>query len=101
MDGFDSLPTHPRCCSSIKKTNIAVFSLEKVTDADLKKRLNELVDLDDWADKCAACGRLDLLHRGSCTRTEKDSPEDLVRIWTEFKKRMKTIVRWSKSSKGG
>ena len=53
-------------------------SLEKVTDADLKRRLNKLVDLDDWTDECTASGRPDLLHRGSCTRTEKDSPEDLV-----------------------
>ena len=53
-----SPPTNPHCLSSIKKTNMS--SLEKVTDADLKKRLNELVDLDDWADECAACGRPDL-----------------------------------------
>ena len=70
-----------------------------MTDADLKKRLNKLVDFDDWSDKCAVCGRPDLLHKGPCTRTEKDSPGDLLGIWTEFRKRMKTVIRWTKASK--
>ena len=33
-------------------------------------------------------------------RTNKDPLEDLVGIWTEFRKRMKTVVRWVKASKG-
>ena len=73
--------------------NMSVSNLEKVTDADLKKRLNKLIDLDDWTDKCAACGKPDLLHKRPCTRTENNSPEELIKIWTEFKTWMKTILR--------
>ena len=50
----------------------SVSSLEKVTDADLKKRLSELVDLDNWTIKCSTYGRPDLLHKGACTRDNKD-----------------------------
>ena len=78
---------------------MSISNLEKVTYADLKKRLRELVDFDDWTDKCAVCGRPDLLHNGPCTRTEKDLPGDLRGIWTEFRKRMKTVIRWTKASK--
>ena len=59
---------------------MSVSNIETVTDTDLKKRLNELIDLDDWTDECAACGRPDLLHKGPCTRSERDSPKDLCGI---------------------
>ena len=44
---------------------MSINSLEEVTDTELKKRVNELIDLDNWADKCVACGKPDLLHRGT------------------------------------
>ena len=56
----------------------------------------KLVDLYDWTNECATCGRPDLLQKGACTRENIDSPEDLVKIWTEFKKRMRSNVRWAK-----
>ena len=72
-------------------------SLKKLTDAKLKKRDNELIDIDDWMNECVACGKPDLLYKGTYTRTEKEPPDELMKTWTEFKKRMKTIVRWAKS----
>ena len=47
---------------------MSMSNLEKVMDADLKKRMNELIDIYDWTDKCTACGRPDLLYKGPCTR---------------------------------
>ena len=61
---------------------MSVSDVEKVTDSDL----------DDWADKCP-CGRPELLHKGLCSRTDKDPPEGYKEIWKEFKKRMKTFLR--------
>ena len=71
-------------------------TLEKVSDSILRKRLSELIDLDDWTNKCATCGRPDFLYKGFCTREGKDSPEDLVQIWTEYKKRIRSHMRWTK-----
>ena len=79
---------------------MSITSLDKVMDAKLKKRVNKFITLDDYFDECAACGKPDLLHRGTCTRTEKQPLDELVKNWTEFKKHMKTIVRWSKSDRG-
>ena len=77
--------------SSVGKRD-KMSNLEKVTDSDLKKRLSKLIDLDDWTNECATCERPNLLHKGSCMRESKDLPEELVRIWTEFKKRMRSQV---------
>ena len=52
---------------------------ENLMDAELKKKVNELIDLDNWKDECVACGKPDLLHKGSCTRTEKEPPDELVK----------------------
>ena len=40
---------------------MSVSNVEKVTESDLMKRLNELIDLDDWADECPSSRRPDLL----------------------------------------
>ena len=78
---------------------MSVSNMEKVTDTDMKKRLNKLADFDDCMDECAVCRRPDLLHKGPCTRTEKDSPEGILGILTEFRKRMKTVIRWTKANR--
>ena len=83
-----------------EEDKMSVSDLEKVTDSDLKKRLNELIDLYDWADMCPSCRRPYFLHKGLCTRTDKDPPEGYKEIWTEFKKRMKTVLRWAKTARG-
>ena len=75
-----------------------ITSLEKVTDAELKKRVNELIDLDNWTDKYVAYRKPDLLHKGTCTRTEKEPLDELVKTWTEFKKHMNTIVSRDRKS---
>ena len=51
-------------------------ALEKVSDSELKKRLSELIDLDDWTNEFATCGRPVFLHKGACTRENKDLPEE-------------------------
>ena len=78
---------------------MSISNLEKLPDAELKKRVNDLIDVDDWTDECITCGKPDLLHKGTCTRTEKEPPDELVKLWTDFRKRMKTIVRWDKSER--
>ena len=41
----------------IIEDKMSITRLEKVTDAELMKRVSELIDLDNWTDKCAACGK--------------------------------------------
>ena len=67
--------------------------LDKVTGADLKKWLSESIDLDDLTNECSTCGRPNLPHKRACTREKKNLPEQLVKIWTEFKKGMRSNVR--------
>ena len=85
----------PRCCCQVREMS----ALEKVNYSELKKRLSELIDLDDWTNECATCGSFDLIHKGACTRDSKDLPEELIQIRTKNKKRMRSHMRWSKSDR--
>ena len=64
-----------------------------MTDAELKKRVSELIDLDNYTNKCAAGGKPDILHRGMCTRTEKEQQDELNKTWNEFRKQVTVIVK--------
>ena len=72
---------------------MSVIDLESLSNDDLRKRVASLVSLEDWADECGICGRPSLLHRdGPCTRKEREPPDVVIRIWSEFKKRVKPIL---------
>ena len=77
---------------------MSVINLDTLSNDELKKRVAALVSLDDWSDECGQCGRPALLHKGGpCTRQEKEPPETINRIWSEFRKRIKPIVTVLKS----
>ena len=60
---------------------MSVVDLDTLSNDDLKKNVTSLVSLEDWADKCGACGRPALLHRdGPCTRAEQESPDVVCKI---------------------
>ena len=67
MDGV-SLPL-PILTASVKIEidKMSITSLEKLTDAEVKKGVNELIELVNWADECVACGMPNLLHKGTYT----------------------------------
>ena len=72
---------------------ISVVDLGPMSNNDLKLSVASLVSLEDWADECGACGRPALLHRGGpCTRAEREPPDVVCKIWTEFKRRVKPIL---------
>ena len=69
---------------------MSVANLESMSNDDLKKRIASLVSLDDWSDKCGQCGRPTLLHKGGpCTRKEREPPDTVIKIWSEFITRIK------------
>ena len=72
--------------------------MDTLSQDDLKKRVASLVSVDDWSDACAQCSRPSLLHKGGpCTRSEKESPETILEIWEEFRKRTKAVVTMVKA----
>ena len=72
---------------------MSVVNLDSLSQDELKKRVASLVSIDDWSDSCGQCGRPSLLHKGGpCTRSDKESPEVILKIWEEFKTRTKAIV---------
>ena len=79
---------------------MSIINLDVLSNDDLKKHVLSLVDFDDWSDECGACGRPSLLHKGACTRTEKESPDVILKIWNEYRLRVKTVVRMAKSEQG-
>ena len=50
------------------------FSIEKPSDAELMKRGNDLIGVDDWRDKYVSFGKPSLLHKVACAkRGERDT----------------------------
>ena len=60
---------------------------------ELKKKLAELVSVDDWSDECGNCKRPALLHKGGlCMRQEKEPPDVVMGIWSKLRKIIKPII---------
>ena len=70
-----------------------------MSDTEYKKPENYLIDVDSWTNKYVFYGKPSLLNKGVCTREEKEPPNELIKVWTEFRTQMKTISRWVKSDR--
>ena len=78
---------------SVTKLKMSVVDLDTISNDNLRKRVTTLISLEDWADKCGICGCPILLHRdGPCKRQERKLPNMVMRIWSEFKRRVKPIL---------
>ena len=74
-------------------TKISVKDLDTMSNDVLKRNVASLIYLEDWADECGACGHPSLLHKdGPCTRTEREPPDIVMKIWSEFKRRVRPIL---------
>ena len=72
------------------------LELKNLSSEDLKKRLSEQVDLEDWTDECGKCGYPRLLHRelhreAACTQ-KQELPHILKENWKEYMKWIKPIL---------
>ena len=49
-----------------------------MSDEEVKKKLNKLIDFGDWSDECKKCGLPQIMHQGACARqTRTDSEKAL------------------------
>ena len=70
---------------------------KKLTKDDVKKKLNELIDLNYFMDACVMCGLLHFLQKGedysksNCVDTEEE-----CQVWKDYREKMKPIVVWKK-----
>ena len=76
---------------------MSVPELNTLDDYELKKCLTELINLDDWTNRCNKCGYPKLIHKtlhrdATCTR-EPESLDVLSKHWDEFTKRINQILR--------
>ena len=79
----------PIPAASLYSEEMSVVDLDSLSQDELKKRVASLISIDDWSDACGQCGRPSLLHRGGpCTRSEKEPPDVILKIWDEFRNRM-------------
>ena len=63
----------------------------------MKRRLSSQINIDDWVDDCAKCGYPRVLHKelhrtAACTK-EQEVPNILSKNWTEYRKRVKPILK--------
>ena len=69
-----------------------------LSNDELKKRVLSLISIDDWSDECGQCGRPSLLHKGGpCTRSEKENPDVILKIWKDFQSRIKTVITMART----
>ena len=74
------------------------MNLDTLSNDELKKRVLSLVSIDDWSDKCGQCGRPSLLHKGGpCTRSEKESLDVILKIWSDFWSHIKVVITMAKA----
>ena len=87
---------HSRC--QLFSEIMSVVDLDTLSNDELKKRVASLISIDDWSDACGQCGRPSLLHRGGpCTRSEKEPPGVILKIWSDFRKKIKSVVTMVKA----
>ena len=76
----------------------SVSNLDQLSNDELKKRVLTLVSIDDWSDACGQCRRPSLLHKGGpCTWSEKESLEVILKIWDDFRARIKSVITMDKA----
>ena len=64
-----------------------------MSNDDLRKRITSWAILEDWSDKCGQCGHQSLLYKGGpCTRKEKEPPDVVNKIWSDYRRRAKPIL---------
>ena len=72
---------------------MSIVEMETLSNNELKKRVTSLISLEEWSDSCRACGIPSLLHKdGPCMRQEREPPDVVMKVWTEFKRRVKPIL---------
>ena len=54
--------------------------VKKILIKEVKKRIYELIDLEDWTEKCENNGLPELLHIGSCTRQTRSENGEVTVI---------------------
>ena len=73
--------------------SMSVINLDTLSNDNLKKLIGSLTSPEDVYDKCGACGHPTLLHKdGPCTRTEREPPDIVNKIWSELRQRVKPIL---------
>ena len=59
---------------------------------DLRKRIASFAVLEDWSDECGQCSHQRLLHKGgSCRRKEREPPDGVNKIWSDFRRQAKPM----------
>ena len=76
---------------------MTITDVKKITEDEAMKRLNDLIDLDDYLDELKTCKLLSLLNKGStCTCGNREELQEECEIWQEYRKMIKPIIVWMK-----
>ena len=75
---------------------MTVTDVKKLTEDKAKKRLNELIDLNDYLDEWKTSSLLCFLHKGICTRGNHGDSQEEWQVWQEYRAMIKPLVVWMK-----
>ena len=72
---------------------MTITEIKKLTEDEAKKRLNGLVDSDDYLDSSKTCGLPNLSHEGNtCRRSNRAELKKECQVWEEYRAMIKPIV---------
>ena len=92
-----SLPHYHIDMKTSSFLKITMTEGKKLTKDDVKKKLNELIDLDYFMDACVTCGMLHFLQKGEdCSKSNCVDTEEECQVWKDYRDKMKPIVVWKK-----
>ena len=72
------------------------MDVKKLSEDEVKKRLNKLIYVNDCSDECQKCGLPQLLHIGACTWINRTDEKEEFQVLKDFSKKMKPLVIWMK-----
>ena len=92
-----SLPHYHIDMKTSSFLKITMTEGKKLTKDDVKKKLNELIDLSYFMDACVMCGLLHILQKGEdCSKSNCVDTEEECQVWKDYRDKMKPIVVWKK-----
>ena len=75
------------------------MDVKKLCEDEGKKRLNKLIDFEDWIEECENCRVPQLLHKGAYTQQTQPEEGGVVFVWRDFRNNMRPLVDWMRRSR--
>ena len=68
------------------------MDVQKLSEDEVRKRLNGLIEVNDYSYECQNCSLPVLLHKGTCTQSNPADEKEECQVWKNFRNKLKPKV---------